>query len=612
MRRIILFLFFVSPAFAQIANHSYPRIGQFQFGSGTVDYHARFDLINTGQTATSFAAAVKSINQDAIILPTRDWNAGPFSYGYTIPDEWKTRHSDGSFVHLYTNEDFYMDMTSYCPPAPSGTWAGLRYNEAVAVWHAGLVNLDYYDGLSTDGLWNSPNSANGDIDLDRNGLNDYDEVGKGSSWVDGRIEDGIDILLANVRNAIGNDRVILINSGGMHTWGWSKTNGMLKEHSVFFYSIGDVSYNLDTYLDFIAAAPSPHVVLIDGEPTTGVIEYDSNAPQNTFKHMRFWLGFTLMGDGYFSYSPDEQHMYTLWYDEFEIDLGYPTTTAYKMRTGIGGDGGLWIRFFNNGAVLFNGTGQDEVVQTSDISGLTGYSGPYYHFRGGQDPTVNDGTQFSSETIYGDTTTLGGNSGSVVGTSLILLKTQQNIVADIIIDNWRHGTLPGNSPATFYGQWTNMPTAIDQSGGEYYSLRDRYFEDPEDPATLYGYAYTVAGSGSDSAVFRPTIGLSGYYRVYEWHGYLGSSPTAINEATNVPYKIYHSGGENTITVNQSINFGQWNLLGEYQFSAGTNGFLSINNNTNGSVMADAIKFDFTGETAGDTQAPSAPRGLRVTQ
>lgn len=612
MKKMIIFLFVVSPVFAQIVNHSYPRIGQFQFGSGTVDYHARFDLINTGQTSTSFATAVKSINPDAIILPTRDWNAGPFSYGYTIPDEWKTRHSDGSFVNLYTSDDFYMDVTNYCPPATSGTWSGLRYNQAVAEWHAGLVNLNYYDGLSTDGLWNSPNSANGDIDLDRNGLNDFDEVGKGDAWISARIEEGIDVLLTNVRNIIGTDHVILINSGGMHTWGWTETNGMLKEHSVFFYSLGDVTYNLDTYLDFIAAAPSPHVVLIDGEPTTGVIEYDANAPQNTFKHMQFWLGFTLMGDGYFSYSPDEQHMYTLWYDEFEIDLGYPTTAAYKLRNGLGDEGGLWIRFFQNGVVLFNGTGTDQSVQVSDISGLTGYDGPYYHFRGGQDPTVNDGAQFSSESIYGDTLTLGGNSGSVAGTSLIMLKTASDVVADIIIDNWRHGTLPGNDMAIFSGQWTNMPTAIDQSGGEYYSLRDRYFEDPGDPATLYGYAYTAAGSGADSVVFRPTIGLAGYYRVYEWHGYLGVSPTAITEATNASYKVHHAGGISTVAVNQSINFGQWNLLGEYQFNAGETGYVGFNNNVNGSLMADAIKFDFQGATAGDTQPPAAPHGFRVTQ
>lgn len=598
---------------AQIANHQYPRVGAFQFGSGTPDWHARFDLVNTGQTSTGFAASVKSLNPDCIILPTRDWNAGPYSYDYTIPDEWKTRHSDGSFVHLYFSDDFYMDVTNYCPPASSGTWAGLRYNEAVALWHAGLVNLNYYEGLATDGLWNSPNSANGDIDLDRNGLNDYDEAGKGDAWISARIEEGIDVLLTNIRTAIGNNKVILINSGGMHTWGWSKTNGMLKEHSVFFYSLGDVSYNLDTYLDFMAAAPTPHVMLIDGEPTTGVIEYDANAPQNTFAHMRFWLGFTLMGDGYFSYSPNESHRYTLWYDEFELSLGYPTTTAYKMRTGLGGDSGLWIRFFNNGVVMFNATGTDQSVQTSDISGLSGYDGPYYHFYGGQDPTVNDGSQFSSETIYGDTLTLGGNSESVVGTSLILLKSQAYVIADIVIDNWRHGTMPGSSPATFYGvNWINMPNAQSQTGSEYYSLRDQYSDDPNDPDNLYGYAYVAAGSGADSVQFRPTIGQSGYYRVYEWHGYLGSSIGEINEATNVSLKVHHSTGVSTVSINQQDGIGQWNLVGEYQFNSGTSGYVKFDNNTNGPVMADAIKFDFIGSAPGDTQAPAAPKGLRVTQ
>ncbi|MCC6581858.1 MAG: hypothetical protein IT440_15605 [Phycisphaeraceae bacterium] len=614
MKKILLILVLCSTsALAQIANHHYPRIGAFQFGSGTPWWHARFDLINTGQTSTGFAAAVKALNPDCIILPTRDWNAGPFSYGYDIPNEWKTKHADGSFISLYTESDFYMDLTDYCPLGTTTSFAGLRYNEALAAWHVGLVNMSYYDGLATDGLWNSPNSANNDIDLDRNGLNDYNEGGKGGSWVDDQIESGLNEILARARALIGSNKVILVNSGGMHTYGWTNTNGMLKEHSVFFYSLGDVTYNVDTYLDFIATAPTPHVMLIDGEDNVNMPNHVEGRPEKNYAQMRFWLGFTLMGDGYFSFSPDEQHMYTLWYDEFNLDLGYPKNAANKFRTGAGGEGGLYARFFDRGVVIFNGTGTNQTVSDANLQALSGYAGPYYHFRGGQDPTVNNGQQFSSESVAGATATIAGNVGSVYGTSLILLTEPDTVIADVIVDNWRHGTSPGSDSARFYGTWTGLPRDGDESGGDYYSLRDRFFEDPGDPATLYGYAYTAAGSGADSVVFRPTFGLSGYYRVYEWHGWLGASESAVTEGTNVPYKIYYNGGTETVTVNQSTNFGAWNYLGRYAFAAGSSNNIRVSDAANGSVMADAVRFVYDGASSTpDVTPPAAPQGFRVTQ
>lgn len=145
------------------------------------------------------------------------------------------------------------------------------------------------------------------------------------------------------------------------------------------------------------------------------------------------------------------------------------------------------------------------------------------------------------------------------------------------------------------------------------MRDRFFEDPGDPATLYGYAYTASGSGADSVVFRPTFGLAGYYRVYEWHGWLGASESAVTEGTNVPYKIYYNGGTETVTVNQSTNFGAWNYLGRYAFAAGSSNNIRVSDAANGSVMADAVRFVYDGASSTpDVTPPAAPQGFRVTQ
>ena len=596
-----------------LPNHRYPRIASFQWGGATPDWYARFDLMDTGAGDPGLARAIKALNPNIVILPTRDWNAGPGSYNEEVPDEWKTRHADGSYVKLYSDFDNYMDLTDFCPPAKSGPWAGKRYNEIVAAWHLSKIDLNVHDGIATDGLWNSPQSAEGDIDFDRNGVNDFKEQGKGDEWISTQITNGINKILADLRRRMGPDKAILINSGGMHTFGWENTNGMLKEHSVFFYSLGDVDYNLGTYHDFMRQAPQPHVLLIDGETSPGVPNHDETIPRNNFRHMRFWLGFTLLGDGYFSFSPPEEHMYTIWYDEFELDLGYPTTDAERIRSGAGDAGGLWVRFFDNGVVVFNGTGAPQNVSNSDLARLRGYAGPYYHFRGGQDPAVNNGARFTGETIAGETGKIHDAEQAVTGTSLILLKSPKEVVSDIIIDNWHHATSPGSYQAELTGRWNGLPNNFDQSGGGHYTLRDRHFEDPNDAATLVGYATTNKGDGSNTALFRPTVGLAGNYEIFEWHGYLGGSPAAVREATNVKYKIKHSGGEKIVVVDQSQNSGRWNSLGVYYLTTGQQAQITFDNNADGPVMADAIKFAFRGSDPNrDVTPPQPPKGLKITQ
>jgi len=593
-----------------LPNHRYPRIASFQWGGATPDWYARFDLMDTGARDPELARAIKASNPNTVILPTRDWNAGPGSYGEEVPDEWKTRHSNGSLVKLYFDSDNYMDLTDFCPSAKSGRWAGKRYNEIVADWHIGHIDLSVHDGIATDGLWNYPYSAQGDIDFDRNGVNDFKE--HGDDWISTQITKGINKILATLRQRMGPDKAILVNSGGMHNWGWEYSNGMLKEHSVFFYSLGDVNYNLGTYHDFMRTAPAPHVVLIDGETSHGVPGHDEKVPRNNFRHMRFWLGFTLLGDGYFSFSPPEEHMYTIWYDEFELDLGYPTTDAERIRSGAGDAGGLWVRFFDNGVVVFNGTGAPQNVSNSDLARLRGYAGPYFHFRGGQDPAVNNGARFNSETIAGETGKIHDAEEAVTGTSLILLKSPKEVVSDIIVDNWHHATSPGSDQADLTGRWDGLPNNLDQSGGGHYTLRDRHFEDPTDAATLVGYATALKGDGASAALFRPTIGLAGNYEIFEWHGYLGGSEGAVREATNVKYKIKHSGGEKIAVVDQSQNSGRWNSLGVYYLTTGQQAQVLFDNDADGPVMADAIKFTFRGSDPNrDRTPPQPPKGLKIT-
>jgi hypothetical protein len=107
------------------------------------------------------------------------------------------------------------------------------------------------------------------------------------------------------------------------------------------------------------------------------------------------------------------------------------------------------------------------------------------------------------------------------------------------------------------------------------------------AQMYGTNYLHdgnTGKGTKRARFTPDLPLSGSYQVYlRWN-------SSTSRATNAPVDIIHQNGTNTILVNQTTNGGKWNLLGTYQFSAGTAGGVTLRNDgTTSHVIADAVLF-----------------------
>ena len=56
-------------------------------------------------------------------------------------------------------------------------------------------------------------------------------------------------------------------------------------------------------------------------------------------------------------------------------------------------------------------------------------------------------------------------------------------------------------------------------------------------------------------------------------------------TDAKYTIHHSGGSDTVSVNQKQNGGQWNLLGTYTLDS--NSTVDLSSIANGYVIADAI-------------------------
>lgn len=62
-----------------------------------------------------------------------------------------------------------------------------------------------------------------------------------------------------------------------------------------------------------------------------------------------------------------------------------------------------------------------------------------------------------------------------------------------------------------------------------------------------------------------------------------------------YLNRHANGEKIILVDQNRNSGRWNSLGRYSFQRGAEASITVSNNANGPVIADAIKLVYLDNT-----------------
>jgi len=546
-----------------VKGHCYPRVGAFHWGGGRPELYAKYDLVMGGAPLKT-----KELNPNIKILPTFGWQA--YGYGETQlgpgfdHKNWYMKNSHGG--DLWAGWDgYYVDFTDHCPSSQNPLTSGLKFNQFLPDYILQTIDLNAYDGVATDWLQNFPwgiydgdNPFPRDIDINRNGVNDFVEYGE--AWVSREWTRWVEDLISKVRsrmNAAGfSDKPILINSGGFHDFGWANTNGIVLEYGSDVRSYGLEGFKAK-YDDWMAIAPEPHVTLIN----------TSLPHKNAFSEMRYFLGVTLLGDGYFD--PEDElsrdHYIKQYYDEMDLNLGYPTGPAIRLRSSAGES--IWVRFFDFGAAIVNGIPSAQAVSDSELRQLPGYAGPYWRFQGSQDSNFNDGSLFADVILAGRK-----DHDEKIGDAIILMRSPQTVIADIIIDNHHLMTSPGQSPAVLSGNWS------DHQGNEAWSW-GRY-----DWLGLVAYQ-TTSDSGA-KAVFRPTINVPGAYEVFEWHGGKGDD----QQASNVRFVIEHAHGTESKTINQQQNQGLWNSLGSYSFDQGNSGAITVFvQGTNGPVIADAIKF-----------------------
>jgi xylan 1,4-beta-xylosidase len=519
------------------------------------------------------------------------------------------------------------------------------YNQSIPPCLTGYADEFGWDGLGSDMVWDKPREATNNIDLDLTRDNDYDV--HGTAWVDGEWRRGLEQFIANWRNAI-NAQIsptapLWLNSGKPHTEAditgvFANSNGPLWEMAEGHMDFTD---EWGAYKEWIEKGRKPSTWVTDVRPLASdpVAAALSNT-KNYFRLERMLLAFTLMGDGYFQFNPLEagEHHWYAYYDEFALKgiLGAPTDLGVA---GPAGDAqqlanNILVRFFAGGAAIENPNGSPVKVCDSstgasacsgggvDIHSAQGYAGPYYRFRGNQDPAQNNGQQFTSMALPGHTY-IAQNSNRYVGDGIVLVK-QANlaVVTDIYVDNNDHFTTPGSVGAQFTGPWADIQhnwsafTFDDDRGRGTYALR--YL-----PPNAIG-----------TALYHPTINVPGEYEVWEFHGDMARSGIDVEfnwpqkrlvddtqtgerspgpAATAVNYQVIHAGGTTAFTVNQAASTGRWNRLGTgtFRFTGAANQGVRIMSDGDGDIVqADAIRFVCTtcansaaAASAGDTTYPT---------
>jgi len=99
-----------------------------------------------------------------------------------------------------------------------------------------------------------------------------------------------------------------------------------------------------------------------------------------------------------------------------------------------------------------------------------------------------------------------------------------------------------------------------------------------------YRYANPVLASDAAWFKVNIPSAGAYMVDVWH----PADAGYNDAT--PHVIVTTSGNQTVTVNQRINGGQWRNLGTFNLAAGDYNVVGVSRWTSGAgyVIADAVR------------------------
>lgn len=223
-----------------------------------------------------------------------------------------------------------------------------------------LLSTNLWDGVFYDNAWDGiVHFVGSDVDYDLDGTVDTN--------LDATWQEGMRYIYAETRRRAPADTV-LVGNGTSRAYRDDLDGNMLEN-----FIPGAWTNTMNTY------------AFNDGVGRYNIINANTGnngGGKTSYQAMRFGLGSTLLQDGYYSYDFGDQEHGQLWYyDEYDIDLGNPTSPSVSSEGHTSYQKDIWRRDFEHGIALVNSTHGHTTVDLG---------GEYEKIHGSQDTLVNDG------------------------------------------------------------------------------------------------------------------------------------------------------------------------------------------------------------------------------
>ncbi len=418
LRPIFLGVFFVSasfpqgmaPAFAQnwkesIVKHDFPRTGmmylsssQYHLGADLADEFSKYDVAifhpAAQEVGKDLLTALRKKNPDIILLAYFNLTEFP-KYGLKdveidregIYHDLASKMSEEWYLNTAENKEISLWPKNVVMNLSGKNKEGQTYGDFLATYLAvQMLGSGLWDGIFFDVVWDSISWSAAGIDIDHDGKADE------AAFIDRRWQEGHQGFFKKMREIVGDEYLLIGNTiGNYYT---DHLNGRGFEDFPYLER-GGWNGAMKNYreIEKDSFGKSPRAVFFNAD-------VNDSGKFDDYRAMRYALGSSLLGNAYFNFDNGPKDRTYVWrYDEYDANLGFPTTDAKNMFP-LGKDAsgslpasgrGVWGRDFDYGSVFVNSTYDERVIAL-----------PYDHekLRGGQDPDINDGRIVSELTLNG--------------------------------------------------------------------------------------------------------------------------------------------------------------------------------------------------------------------
>lgn len=132
-----------------------------------------------------------------------------------------------------------------------------------------------------------------------------------------------------------------------------------------------------------------------------------------------------------------------------------------------------------------------------------------------------------------------------------------------------------------GQPSTTQAVVQDTSSSGYAETGRWLTSGLDGSYGPTTRYARPTSSASSATWQFEQTADGRYDVYVWY------PAHENRASDSPFTVSHADGIHTHRVDQRVNGSQWNLLDTYEFTAASPPSITLTNDADGVVGADAV-------------------------